>query len=111
MSWKGVSGMTDEELIREAKTLYAHLTDDEEAFTMDDLHYFEELVEELEKRGYTMIESIDFIKKEPEEEEWEEEEEEEWEDKEKEEKWREKERKELEEWEKDYERDRYLNYG
>jgi lipid II:glycine glycyltransferase (peptidoglycan interpeptide bridge formation enzyme) len=108
MGWKGVSGMTDEELIREAKALYAHLTDDEEAFTMDDLHYFQELVEELEKRGYTMIESIDFVKKEPEEEK---EEEEEWEDKEKEEEWSGEERKELEEWEEDYERDKYLNYG
>jgi len=91
---RSLSEMSDEELIREARALYAYLVGDEEAFTMDDLHYFEELVEELEKRGYTMIESIDFVKKEPEEGE---EEEEEWEDKEEEEEWREEEQKELEE--------------
>jgi hypothetical protein len=58
--------LTDEELIREAKALYAWLSSGEVAYTMDDLHRLEDIIEELERRGYTAVETIDFVKEEPE---------------------------------------------
>ena len=64
---RSLSEMSDEELIREAKALYAYLVGDEETFTLEDLYYFERLVEELERRGYTMVETIVFVKEEQEE--------------------------------------------
>ena len=55
------SEMSDEELIREARALYAHLVGGEETFTLEDLYYFERLVEELERRGYTIVEAAVFV--------------------------------------------------
>lgn len=56
--------MGDEELIREARALYARLVGGGETFTLEDLYYFERLVEELERRGYTIVETAVFVEEE-----------------------------------------------
>jgi hypothetical protein len=67
MDKRGLSELTDEELIGEAKALYAWLSSDEAAYTVDDLYRLEKIIEELERRGYTAVETIDFVKEEQEE--------------------------------------------
>jgi hypothetical protein len=48
MDERSLSELTDEELIREAKLLYEWLSSGEVAYTMDDLHRLEKIIEELE---------------------------------------------------------------